>query len=109
LSIVSDHRATDHSDESFYFRQTDIRRGQKSRERKVNLPQQDQALQAAQAAARRLLLRTIDLRFDLDDTAETLGSRGSLHATDLQRLRSDADALRHAIDRLAEVLCGKLR
>jgi hypothetical protein len=61
-------------------------------------------MQAAQAAARRLLLRTIDLRFDLDDAADTLGSRGSLHATDLQGLRSDADALRHAIDRLAEAL-----
>jgi hypothetical protein len=68
----------------------------------VNLSQQDQALQAAQAAARRLLLRAIDLRFDLDDTADAAGSRGPLRATDLRRLRSDADALCHAIDRLAE-------
>jgi hypothetical protein len=70
----------------------------------VNPKQSDRALAAAEAAARRLLVRVIDLRFNLEDAAETVRADQSFTANDLQLLRSDADALRREIDLLADAL-----
>ena len=74
----------------------------------MNIQQQDQPLHDAQAAARRLLVRTIDLRFDLDDAADAIGRADSVSPVDLRRLRADADALCREIDRLAEALWSPL-
>jgi hypothetical protein len=73
-------------------------------ERKVNPKQRDLALAAASAAARRLLVRVIDLRFDLEDAAETIRADHGLTPDDLRLLRSDADALRREIELLADAL-----
>ena len=70
----------------------------------MHIQQRDQPLYAAQAAARRLLVRAIDLRFDLDDTADLAVGGASVSPVDLQRLRADAGALCREIDRLAEAL-----
>ena len=75
-----------------------------SKERKVNPKLRDQPFSAAQAAARQLLLRAIDLRFDLDETADTLDLGDSAASVAAQRLGADAEALSREIQRVAEAL-----
>jgi hypothetical protein len=70
----------------------------------VNSIQREQTLQAAQASARRLLVRAIDIRFNLDDTVESMAGEGHLNPVALRRLRADADALCREIDRLADAV-----
>jgi hypothetical protein len=60
-------------------------------------------LAEATAAARRLLVHAIDLRFDLDAAAEAAGGSG-LHRADVQRLRAAAVSIREEIDRLSAAL-----
>lgn len=66
--------------------------------------QRDETLRAAQVAARRLLVRAIDLRFDLDDTVDQARLADPMSWADLTQLRADSDAVRVEIDRLAELL-----
>ncbi len=70
----------------------------------MNPKQHDLALAAADAAARRLLARVIDLRFDLEDIAEMIRADHGLTPEDLNGMRADADALRREIELLATVL-----
>jgi hypothetical protein len=72
--------------------------------RKVNPKQRDLALAAAEAAARRLLVRVIDLRFDLEDAADLIEAQRCLRPDELQNLRTDADVVRHEIELLVHSL-----
>ena len=56
------------------------------------------------AAARRLLIHAMDLRFDLDEATETLSSDRGLDPRSLHRLRQAAAAAQHEIECLAELL-----
>jgi hypothetical protein len=73
-------------------------------EQKVNPERRDQALAAADAAARRLLLRVIDFRFDLEDATDSVHAGLDFSPRDLWRLRAAADVLCRTIDGLAEAL-----
>ena len=70
----------------------------------MNPEQTDAALAAAVAASRRLLVRAIDLRFDLDEEVERANGSHRLPPTGLRRLRADAAALQKEIARLALAL-----
>lgn len=70
----------------------------------MNPERRDLALAAADAAARRLLLRTIDLRFDLDDAAIHCDGEQTPSQEEVWRLRTDAKLLRGAIEALADAL-----
>jgi len=70
----------------------------------VKFEQSDETIRAAQAAARRLLVRAIDLRFDLDDTADAARTGHGAAGINLLQLRADSDAVRVEIDRLAQLL-----
>ncbi len=73
-------------------------------EQKVNNERRDLALAAARAAARRLLLRSIDIRFNLEDAAEAIHAGHDLTPQELCRLRADADAVGGEIEALADAL-----
>ena len=73
-------------------------------ERKVNPKQSDLALAAADAAARRLLVRVIDLRLDLEDAGELIQADQLLSPGDLSALRTDAEAVRREVERLCSAL-----
>lgn len=60
-------------------------------------------LAQAMAAARRLLVQAIDLRFNLDEAAEAAAGSALLHA-DLHRLRAAAVTLQEEIDRVEAAL-----
>ena len=70
----------------------------------MKFEQSDETIRAAQAAARRLLVRAIDLRFDLDDTADAARTGDGAAGINLVQLRADSDAVRVEIDRLAQLL-----
>jgi hypothetical protein len=70
----------------------------------MNPEQRDPSLAAAMAVARRLLVRAIDVRFDLDEAFETANGSHRLSLPDRQRLRADAAALHKEIDRLTLAL-----
>jgi hypothetical protein len=70
----------------------------------MNPEQKDPALAAAVAVSRRLLVRAIDLRFNLDEAVERANGSHRLTPTGLQRLRADAAALQKEINRLALAL-----
>src|SRR5205809_1028704 len=76
---------------------------------KVNSEQRNPTLAAAEAAARRLLVRAIDVRFDLEDAAEAIDGDHGLTRNDVRMLRAHADALRHEIDSLAIALWPSAR
>ncbi len=64
-------------------------------------PDQNPSLAAAIAAARRLLIHAIDLRFDLDEIDEANHDGHGLDPGDLRRLRSAAAAVQREIENLA--------
>jgi hypothetical protein len=78
-----------------------------SKECKVGHKLQDQTLQAAQAAARQLLVRAIDLRFDLDDTADAVRTSDPITWGELKRLRADTEAVREAVERLSGLVAAR--
>jgi hypothetical protein len=61
-------------------------------------------LSAAMAAARRLLIHAMDLRFDLDEAGEALSTDRDLEPGALHRLRQAAAAAQYEIECLAELL-----
>src|SRR5438093_186705 len=59
----------------------------------MNPEQRNPSLVAAVAVARRLLVRAIDIRFDLDEAVETANGSHRPTPAALERLRADAAAL----------------
>jgi hypothetical protein len=74
------------------------------RERKVNPEERDSRLAAATTAARRLLVRAIDVRFALDEATETMDGDGGPTVQDMHQLRTDARALQHEVECLCRAL-----
>src|SRR5947208_11718923 len=70
---------------------------------KVNPVERDRQLTAAMAAARRLLLHAIDIRFGLDEVAEA-DEQNAVDACDLARLSAAVAALRRETEALQEAL-----
>jgi hypothetical protein len=70
----------------------------------VNPEERDSRLSTATAAARRLLIHAIDVRFALDEAAEAFEGRDGPTLEEVRRMRADLRALQHEIDRLHDAL-----
>ncbi len=70
----------------------------------MNPDARDSPLLAAMAAARRLLLHVIDVRFNLDEAAEGMQDGHPLVPDDLRRLRAAAADVQHEIECLIKAL-----
>jgi hypothetical protein len=73
-------------------------------EERMDALQRRQALEAANAAARRLLLCAIDIRFDLEEVFEADPDGHRLSSSDLHRLRAAAGMVQDEIERLAQMV-----
>jgi hypothetical protein len=73
-------------------------------EARMNPDTLNEPLAAATAAARRVLVQAIDLRFDLDEAAEAAAGGSVFLREALRRLSAAAVTLQREIDRLAAAL-----
>jgi hypothetical protein len=70
----------------------------------VNPEERDSRLSTATAAARRLLVHAIDVRFALDEATEAIDGGAGPTLEEVRRMRADLRALQQEIDCLHDAL-----